>query len=513
MFGQTLVRCRKPISRVNYGRMMGARFCQRSIDQIPGTLEPASPNEIIRAVTDDVRYWDEQWIMAKQDGLSSPMMKMNLFGLPSVALLSHDCVKEWHQYELTGKARRDSSSTIAQLIGRPFEDMFGSTHSAWRKKVMPSFKPNMIGRLSPFIQHSVQNLLLEYISSKTKEGESVQFCTAAKRFAFEVGSKFVYGPLLNNQEREYAFDIFQRWANGFGPKAVGQALHSPDDPDTEWAAAKRAKIELSEYIGVKHLEAEQLTASNTWDSTYGDDADCLTRSLMECDGIFAKDDYTLSDRVDSMLFITFAAYDTSATAITNMIYSMWQNPEETEKVREAVMNHPELSNPDTVFTFDMLKSCNEMECFINESMRLHSFSSTMAPRIVHDEEGVVIGGYHLPKGMGIIIPLKFLMSGEGSWTDPLEFRPSRFDKSNGESKADRGSIGSYNHVPFATGLHKCLGMHLAMMEMRMYTTMLLRDYEFELDESKLNEEGTVNHMNLTQSFPHYNVYLKLKRRN
>merc|ERR1712217_414301 len=30
------------------------------------------------------------------------------------------------------------------------------------------------------------------------------------------------------------------------------------------------------------------------------------------------------------------------------------------------------------------------------------------------------------------------MSGEGSWTDPMEFRPSRFDKSNGESRADRG---------------------------------------------------------------------------
>ena len=112
----------------------------------------------------------------------------------------------------------------------------------------------------------------------------------------------------------------------------------------------------------------------------------------------------------------------------------------------------------------------------------------------------------------MIIPLQFLHKGEGSWTDPLEFRPSRFDKSNGQKKADRGSIGAYNHIPFATGLHKCLGIHLAMMEMRMYATMLLRDWEFEIDESKLTEEGTVNHMNVTQSFPHFNVYLRLKER-
>merc|ERR1711993_38178 len=137
---------------------------------------------------------------------------------------------------------------------------------------------------------------------------------------------------------------------------------------------------------------------------------------------------------------------------------------------------------------------------------------TMAPRSVQPEEGVVIGGYHLPKGTSVTIPIQYLMTGEGSWTDPLEFRPSRFDKSNGESRADRGSIGSYNHIPFATGMHKCLGMYLAKLELRTYTTLLVRDWEFELDESKLDEEGTVNRMNISMSTPHFNVYLKLRRR-
>merc|ERR1712217_604089 len=367
--------------------------------------------------------------------------------------------------------------------------------------------------LSPFIQHSVQNLLMERIHEATQKGESVQFCSMAKRLAFEIGSKFVYGPLLDEEERENTFDIFQRWTSGFCPQGIAAGLSDPDNPDTVWGTAMRAKEELFEFLGPKHLNGEKLTANKSWDESFGEDADCLVRSLMEVDGIFTKPDYTLQDKVDSILFIAFAAYDTSATAMTNMIYSMWKNPEETKKVRKAIMAHPELSNPESVLTFDVLKSCNEMECFIKESMRMHSFLSTIAAREVHDEDGVEIGGYHLPKGIGIIIPSTFLMSGEGSWTDPMEFRPSRFDKSNGESKADRGSIGSYNNIPFATGLHKCLGQHLAMMEMRMYTTLLLRDWEFELDESKLEEEGTVNHKNLTQSFPHFNVYLKLKKRN
>lgn len=274
----------------------------------------------------------------------------------------------------------------------------------------------------------------------------------------------------------------------------------------------RAREALHEQLSGKYLEAEELTYTNSWDSTYGDDSECILRSLLENDAMFRKPHYTLADYVDGILGLTFAAYDTSATSMTNMVYTMWENPEETQKVRDAILAHPELSNPDTKFTFDMLKNCNEMECFINESMRVHSFIPSMVPRVVHDEDGVEIGGYHIPKGTSLVIPVQFLQMGDGSWTDPLEFKPSRFDKSQGQKRADRGSVGAYNHIPFATGLHKCLGQHLAMLELRTYTTLLLRDWQFELDESKLDEEGTVNRMNLTQSIPHYNVWLKNLRK-
>merc|ERR1719510_91126 len=234
--------------------------------------------------------------------------------------------------------------------------------------------------------------------------------------------------------------------------------------------------------------------------------------MLENDAMFTLPDYTITDRVDFMLFFVGAAFETTALSMNNMIYTMWKNPEEAEKVRKAIMAHPELSNSETVFTFEMLKNCNELECFINESMRVHNIVPIMAPRYVQDEEGVVIGGYHLPKDTAVLVPIQYLMSGEGSWTDPLEFRPSRFDKSNGENRADRGSIGSYNHLPFGTGLHKCLGMHLALLELRTYATLLLRDWEFELDESKLEEEGTMNHFDVSNGPPHFNVHLKLRKR-
>jgi len=485
--------------------------CTRPFDDIPGSVDPIPQEELIRFFTDSVNLFGEKYPIAIEQG--NGLWKMSVKeGQNTVALLSHDAVKQWHQYELQYRTKRQMPSELEGFAGRAFSDIHGPAHSEWRKKVMPSFKPKTVGRFAPFIQHSAQRLLLDRIHEESEKGEFVQFCPTAKQFAYDIGSKFVYGPLLNEEERDYTFQKFQRFANGASPESIGAALNDPDNPDTPWADCLRAKDELNEYLAPKYVEAQRLTATDSWDSTFGEDADCLLRSILENDAEFTKPDYTLEDRVHLTLALAFAAYDTSATSMTHMIYSMWQNPEETEKVRDAIMAHPQLSDPETVFTFDLMKSCNELECFINESQRVHTFIPTMAPRVVHDEEGVEIAGYHLPKGTELIIPLQFLQNGEGSWTDPLEFRPSRFDKSNGEKKADRGSIGSYNHMPFATGLHKCLGMHLALMEMRMYSILLLRDWEFEIDESKLTEEGTVNHLNLTQSFPHFNVYLKLKKR-
>jgi len=486
----------------------------KSIDDLPGDSDQVpTPEEFMRIVTDSVALFGEKYEEAKQQGLSSPMMKGSFGGTTTVTLMSHDAVKQWHQYELQGRVRRGGfPEMLTQVTGKAFNDMSGPDHAEWRKKAMPSFKPDMIGTFAPFVQRSAQNIVLDGIRRETEHGDAVQFCPLAKRFAFEIGAKFVFGPLLNDEEREYMFTLFQKWTHGLRPEVFGSALQDPENPGAEWETAVRDKAKVNEYLSAFYLEAEQLTATNSWDSKYGDDSECIVRSMMENDAIFKQPDYTLTDLVDFFLLILGAAYDTSATSLTNMIYTMWQNPEETEKVRAAIMAHPELSDPDTVFTFDMLKGCNELECFIKESMRVHSIIPAMAPRVIHDEEGVEIGGYHLPKGTAVTIPVKFLHQGEGSWTDPMEFRPSRFDTSQGQKRADRGSIGSYNHIPFATGLHKCLGQHLAMLELRMYTALLLRDWEFELDESRLTEEGTVNHMDVSQSFPHYNVYLKLKKR-
>merc|ERR1712228_547009 len=270
---------------------------------------------------------------------------------------------------------------------------------------------------------------------------------------------------------------------------------------------------FGKFLSTRYEEAERLTATDGLDVKYGADSASLLRTMLENDAIFdneGKGDTMY--KVDFLFILVVAAFETSATTLTNLLFLMDKYPEERERVRQSILNHPELSKKDCVFSLDLLKSCNELECFIQEAMRFDPILPAMAPREVVDENGVDLGGYSIPKGTQFSIPIRWLHQGEGSWTESTEFNPSRFDKSDGETKADRGDLGRYNNIPFATGLHSCLGKHLALLEIRMYTTLLLRDWDFEIDHSKLEEEGLVAMKEVTQGFPFYNVYLKSLRR-
>merc|ERR1712154_259856 len=279
--------------------------------------------------------------------------------------------------------------------------------------------------------------------------------------------------------------------------------------ESAYSRAIAARKTFNEYLRPRYEEAERLTATNGWEEKYGENSASLLRMMLENDAIFdngGKGDTEY--KVDFLLILVGAAFETSATTLTNLLFTLDRYPEETEKVRKAILNHPELSKQDCSFTADLLKSCTELECFIQEGMRTDPLIPVMASREVADENGVEVGGYLIPKGTMFTVPIKWLHQGEGSWTESMEFNPSRFDKSDGSTKAERGDVGRYNNIPFATGLHSCLGKHLALLEIRMYTTLLLRDCDFEIDHSKLEEEGLLNGKEVSKGIPFYNVFLQ-----
>jgi cytochrome P450 len=60
------------------------------------------------------------------------------------------------------------------------------------------------------------------------------------------------------------------------------------------------------------------------------------------------------------------------------------------------------------------------------------------------------------------------------WADPESFDPSRF-----EDKA-RKERNPFAYLPFGGGPRKCIGSNMAIMQMLIIFTFLIRRYDFEL---------------------------------
>ena len=86
--------------------------------------------------------------------------------------------------------------------------MYGKEHAEWKKKALRSFRPAMLDAYIPSMQRSAENVVLQGIVSESQQtGEAVQFNPAAKRFAYDIASGFIWGPLINELELPVTYKV------------------------------------------------------------------------------------------------------------------------------------------------------------------------------------------------------------------------------------------------------------------------------------------------------------------
>lgn len=109
---------------------------------------------------------------------------------------------------------------------------------------------------------------------------------------------------------------------------------------------------------------------------------------------------------------------------------------------------------------------------IREAMRLYP-PGWIYGRVA--EQDAVLRGYRIKKGdMLGICPLVAHRLPE-SWPDPERFDPERFA---GEKP---GSNRNFTYIPFGSGPHMCIGIHMAMAETQIVLAMIARRMKLAVD--------------------------------
>ncbi|RIA86129.1 cytochrome P450 [Glomus cerebriforme] len=182
----------------------------------------------------------------------------------------------------------------------------------------------------------------------------------------------------------------------------------------------------------------------------------------------------LTDRElrDIVLNFIIAGRDTTAQALSWMMYNLMANPSIEEKLVKEVNSLLSEENP--ISSYEIVKQFQYTQATLYEALRLHP--------VVPDNFRVCLKDDVLPNGIPIY-------AGElvnwCSWAigrdervwgkDAKIFNPERFLNSEDGLKPNQYKFSSFNCGP-----RICLGQNFATMEAVMLTTAVLRQYKFEM---------------------------------
>lgn len=154
---------------------------------------------------------------------------------------------------------------------------------------------------------------------------------------------------------------------------------------------------------------------------------------------------------DEAITLFLAGQETMANSLAWTWYLLSQNP-----VAEAKL-HDEIDTilggrPPSVEDLGRLPYTHSI---FKEALRIYPAAWTLARRAVADYE---VGGYTIPAGADIYMSQFVMHRDSRFFSDPLEFRPERWDA--GEDEA----LPKFAYFPFGGGPRRCIGEPFAWME-------------------------------------------------
>jgi cytochrome P450 len=163
---------------------------------------------------------------------------------------------------------------------------------------------------------------------------------------------------------------------------------------------------------------------------------------------------------DEVLTILAAGHETTATALAWALYWLDQN---REVLPRLLRDLPAEADP----SID-LGASQYLDAVCREALRITPIVPITCRRTRVE---VRIGGVVLPPGTVVAAAIYLTHHRPDLYPEPDRFRPERF--------LER-VYSPYEYLPFGGGARRCIGSHLALVEMKVILAALLRRYAFTL---------------------------------
>jgi retinoid hydroxylase len=177
---------------------------------------------------------------------------------------------------------------------------------------------------------------------------------------------------------------------------------------------------------------------------------------------------SLDELKDQVLLLLFAGHETLTSAIASFCLLTAQHPEVFDRLRQE-QQQLSISSP---LNLEILKEMTYLDRVLKEVLR---FVPPVGAGFRNVIETFEFQGYQIPQGWTIQYQIAQTHQDRKIYQDCEKFDPDRFSLDRAEDKQQ-----NFGFVPFGGGLRECLGKEFARLEMKIFASMLVRNYQWEL---------------------------------
>jgi cytochrome P450 len=176
-----------------------------------------------------------------------------------------------------------------------------------------------------------------------------------------------------------------------------------------------------------------------------------------------------------------AGSDTTAAALSSTIYLLLSNPLCLDKLRQELDERLPFTLDDEhqndISAYSSVSDLPYLRACIDETLRLRPPIAFQLPRVVYAPEGAMISGHHIRQGTVVAVSPYSIHRNEDLYPDPDTFNPDRWLNQSDPDQVRRLKLYT---IPFSQGSRACIGRHIAIVELQILISTLVRRYDMTL---------------------------------
>ncbi|KAI8339869.1 cytochrome P450 [Chlamydoabsidia padenii] len=185
----------------------------------------------------------------------------------------------------------------------------------------------------------------------------------------------------------------------------------------------------------------------------------------------------------NMAVFFLAGHETTSNAMSFCLYNLARDKSIQDRARQEVIKVLGDEPVDVLPRNEELRQIPYLDMVLKENLRRFGPASMLNPR--RAVEDFDMNGVLVPKGTPVVIETHALHHNPAIWKNPEHFDPERFAPGGEHETCHEGM----SWLPFSSGSRGCLGMNFSMAEQRVFLSMLLRKYEWNLPENSIHKDG------------------------